>query len=82
MREVLWVSSIEEHKKPPNTSQQVLVVVKSEDRAPRSDRRVCKGLWNPTEDRVGVWRPQGCRLQGPSPKVQKEWVEGLGSLMV
>ena len=60
------LSSLEVHKKPPNTSQQVLVAVKSEDRAPRSDGRVCKGLWNPTKDRVGVWKPQSCRLQGPS----------------
>jgi len=32
----------------------VLVAVKSEDQAPRSDGRVCKGLWNPTEDSEGL----------------------------
>ena len=60
---VLWVLfSLAEHKKPPNTSQQVLVAVKSENRGPRSDERVCLGLWNPTKDRVGVWKPKvaGC----------------------
>ena len=63
---VLWVlSSLEEHKKPPDTSQQVLVAVKNADRALRSDERVCMGLWNPTEDRVGVWKPKvaGCKAQ-------------------
>ena len=42
------------------------MAVKSEDRAPRSDGRVCKGFWNPTKDRVGVWKPQSCGLQGLS----------------
>jgi len=37
-----------------------------EDKPPRSDGRVCKGLWNPLKDRVGVWKPQSCGLQGLS----------------
>jgi len=38
---VLWVlSSLEKHNKPSSTSQLVLVAVKSEDWAPRSDESV------------------------------------------
>jgi len=63
-KEVLWVLfSLEKCEKPPNTAQKVLMAVKCDHRASKSDGRVCEGLWNPVEDRVGVWKPQGCRLQ-------------------
>ena len=56
---VLWVlSSLEEHKKPPDTSQQVLAAVKSEDRALRSNRRVCKAFGFQQKTEWGLKAPK------------------------
>jgi len=59
------LSSLEENKKPLNTSQQVLVVVKSENRASRFDGRVVRGS-GINKKQSGVWKAQSCGLQGLS----------------
>ena len=58
--------SFKECEEPPNTAQEVLMVVQSENRSPIFDGRVCEDLWNPVKN--GVWNreSQCCKLQALS----------------
>ena len=66
-RKVLWVlSNFKECEEPPNTAQEVLMAVKSENRSFILNGRVYEDLWDPAQDGVWVRESQCCRLQALS----------------